>query len=132
MIEQEILEIVEDQADDGERLNEIVDQFRRGRDVSDLVVLLDSINTEFVSIGAWILGELPFERYSVDEIVSRLHKLTNHTEPAIRLSAFGALFPALSSKEAATQTLIRKLLDDPNPGVRSAAEAGAVRLSLKK
>ncbi len=131
MIEKEILEIIADQADDGQRLNDIADQFRCGRDVGELVVLLDSDNAELVSIRACILGDLAFELYNADEFLSRLHGLTNHTDPAVRGTAFGALFPALSPQDATTQTLIRKLLDDPNPGVRGAAEAAAARLSLK-
>jgi HEAT repeat protein len=130
MIEREILEIVTDAKDRGERLNEIVDQFRRGRDVNQLIVLLDSGNSELVSIGAWILGELHFEFYNSDSFVFRLRELLDHKDPAVRFHALGAVFPALTWQEVATQALLRKLRSDPNEGVRKSAEAAVARLSL--
>lgn len=130
MIEQEILQIFADQTDRGERLNEVADQFRRGREVNDLIATLDSNNAELVSIGAWILGELRFELYSSESILSRLRKLTDHADPAVRFHALGALYPTLHPEEPTTQALLRKLLRDPNDGVRRRAEAAATRLSL--
>ena len=130
MIDSEILEIVTDAKDRGERLNEIVDQFRRGREVNELMVLLDSGNSELVSIGAWILGELHFELYNSDRFVSRLRELLDHEDPAVRFHAIGAVFPALNGQEVATQALLRKLRGDPNEGVRNSAEAAIARLSL--
>lgn len=129
MMEREILEILADPDDDGSRLNEIVDQFRNGRDVTEVIELLDSSNAELVSIGAWILGELPLDLYRSDAILSRLHGLTDHDEASVRFSAFGALFPALDPSQAATKMLMQKLLRDPNDGVRRQAEAAAARFS---
>jgi hypothetical protein len=130
-IEDEILRALADPADDGTRINDIADQFRRGRDVRELLILLDSSNAELASMGSWILGELRFELYNSEPILSRLRKLTDHDEPAVRFHASGALFPALNSQDATTQALLQKLLRDPNEGVRRAAVAAADRLSLK-
>jgi hypothetical protein len=130
MIEEEILSIIEDKADNGERLNDLIDQFRRGRSVTEIIGLLDSSRTDLVWIGALILGELSLDRYNSDLFLVRLRKLINHTDAQVRFHAFGALFSALSPEEADTQTLLRKLLNDPNPGVRKRAEAAAARLSL--
>ncbi|NMO18196.1 HEAT repeat domain-containing protein [Pyxidicoccus fallax] len=130
MIDDEVNEILVDPTDDGTRLNDIADEFRRGREVSQLVVLLDSTNPELVSIGAWILGELPFELYQSDELLSRLWSITGHPDPAVRLHALGALFPALNPTDASTRELLRRLLCDPNEGVRMSAQAAASRLSL--
>lgn len=130
MIEREILEAGADGVDGGERVNEIVDQFRRGRDMNDVIVLLDSSNPELVSIGAWIVGELHFEFYNSDTFISRLRKLLDSEDPAIRFHALGAIYPALNPHEAATQALLRRLCNDPNEGVRMAAAAAAARLSL--
>ncbi len=129
-MDREILDI-SGGADRGERLNEIADQFRRGRDVNDLVVLLDSPDSELVSTGAWILGELHFELYNVGHIVTRLWKLVEHQDPAVRFHAFGALYPALNREEVATQSVLRKLRNDSADGVRRIAEAAAARLHLK-
>lgn len=131
MSDREIRDIVEGVADRGERLNEIADQFRRGRDVNDLVGLLDSGNSELVSIGAWILGELHLELYDVPQIMSRLRELVDHEDPAVRFHAFGALYPALNGQDVATQSLLKKLRNDPNEGVRRSAEAAVARLYLK-
>jgi hypothetical protein len=131
MIEEELLEIVRDAADNGTRLNEITDQFRRGRDVNELLILLHSDNPEFVSIGAWILHELPFPLYNSEKYISRLTDLTAHEDPSVRFHALGALFPALDREDAATGMLLKKLCSDDNEGVRRSAEAAAARLSLK-
>lgn len=130
MIEQEILEVLADPADDGSRLNEIIDEFRGGRDVNELQPILDSSNTDLVSIGAYILGELDPALYSADSFLDRLHALTDHTDPSIRLHAFGALFPTLDPNQATTRRLFERLLCDPDDGVRWAATDGAARLSL--
>lgn len=129
MIESEILDIVADRTDNGERLNALVDQFRSGRNVTDLLSVLNSRNSEVVAIGAWILGELPFELYDSDDFVSRLRELTDHEDPAVRFEAFGALFPALDRTDASTQILLRKMCNDPNDGVRKSAEAATSKLS---
>ena len=129
MIEREIRDIVEDAADDGARLNEIADQFRRGRDVNELVALLDSGDAELVSIGAWILGELRFELYDIAPIMSRLWNLIDHEDPAVRFGALGALYPALDWQDVGTRALLRRLRNDANEGVRMRAEAATTRLS---
>jgi HEAT repeat protein len=131
MIAKEILEIVRDAADDGTRLNEIADQFRSGRDLNEILTLLNSDDPACVSVGAWILGELRFELYDSDEYISRLVELTEHKDPSVRFHALGALFPALERGDATTRTLLKKLCSDENEGVRRSAEAAAARLSLK-
>lgn len=72
MLETEILEIIDDPPDDGSRLNAIADEFRRGREMSEILCLLDSNHAELVAIGAWLLGELHFRFYGSNEFLSRL------------------------------------------------------------
>ncbi|HEY5755656.1 MAG TPA: HEAT repeat domain-containing protein [Steroidobacter sp.] len=128
MIETDILAIFADAIDGGKRLNEIADEFRSGRDVNELLVLLDSDNFELVSAGAWILGELSFDLYNSDRFLSRLRALLDHQDPAVRFRALSAVFPALNGQDAATLALLSKLRSDPNEGVRMSAEAAAARL----
>jgi HEAT repeat protein len=128
MIEQEIAEIEADKNDTGERLNRLIDEFRRGRDVNDLVPLLESSNSLYVSLGVYILGELPLELYNSDALISRLRDLTGHSSPAVRFNALGAIFPVLSATDVSTQAMLRRLLGDENEGVRNAAQAAAARL----
>jgi hypothetical protein len=130
MIESEIRDIVGDTVSIGERLNGMVDQFRRGRDVSHLIVLLDSSHADLVSTGAWILSELHFELYNYDNVILRLRKLLDHADASVRFHALGALFPALNPQEADTQALLQTLRNDPNEGVRRSAEAATARLSM--
>ena len=130
MIDGEIFTILGDTMDCGQRLNGMADQFRCGRDVSQLIGLLDSSHADLVSIGAWILGELHFELYNSDRCLQRLRKLVDHTDPSVRFHALGALFSALTPEDADTQALLQKLRNDPNEGVRRSAEAAAARLSL--
>jgi HEAT repeat protein len=129
LLEQEIRDIAPSAPDAGKRLNEIADQFRRGRDANDLVSLLDSDEPELVSIAAWILGELHPERYEDAQIISRLWALVDHQDSAVRFEALGAIFPFLRGQDAATQALLATLRSDPNEGVRRSAEAAAARLT---
>jgi hypothetical protein len=131
MIEEEILAIVHDPTDNGERVNEIADEFRGGRDLNEVMILLNSSDPELVSIGAWILGELHSELYSSQDFVHRLTELTDHEDPLVRFHALGALFPFLDREDPTTATLLNKLRGDRNEGVRRSAEAAAARLSLK-
>lgn len=93
-IEHEILEILGDAAQDGSGLNNLTDEFRTGRDANEIFVLLNSSNTELVSCGLCLLGELHFDLYNTDQFISRLHDLIEHQTPMIRSQAFAALFPA--------------------------------------
>lgn len=129
MIEAEILDIIGDPSDDGSRLNAVADEFRSGRDMSQILLLLDSNSTELVSIGAWLLNELHFEFYASHEFVSRLHKLLEHHDSGVRFHALGALYPTLDPQDDATRELLGKLRNDPNEGVRVRAEAAATRLA---
>ncbi len=128
VIEQEVREIVHEAEASGERLNSIADQFRGGRNVLEILTLLESIDAELVSIGAWILGELPLTLYNSDPFISRLRGLVDHESAAVRFHAFGALFPALNWQDDAARRLLAKLRNDPNEGVRRSAEAAAARV----
>jgi HEAT repeat protein len=128
VIEQEILEMVRDARTSGKRLNRLADQFRSGRDVQEVLVLLESTDAELVSIGAWILGELPIDLYNTEAFISRLRHLLEHQAPDVRFHAFAALFPALNWRDDVARRLLTKLLNDPNEGVRRSAEAVATCL----
>jgi HEAT repeat protein len=131
MIEREILEILDAPADiGGERLNGFADQFRSGRDLDQLMTLLDSSNPRLVSIGAWILGEVNFHTYNSDKFISQLRELLDNEDPLVRFYALGAIYPALSRHSDDTHALLRKLRNDPNEGVRMSAEAAAARLGV--
>ena len=129
-MEEEILEIISDDEDEGERLNVLVDGFRRGRDVRQVLPLLRSENAEVVAIGAWIFSELPESRYSADEIVSALRGLTTHADAMVRFHALSAVYPFLDPQMPSTRTMLSKLAADENEGVRMVAQAAVARLGM--
>lgn len=127
MIEREILDIIRDP----QRLDLLADEFRQGRDIGDLLALLNSDNGEIVGIGAWIAGESKFDPANAQSLISRLHQLVNHENPSIRFHAIGALFPFLDLANPATKAMLVRLSCDPNEGVRSIAQAALKRMSQK-
>jgi len=131
MIETELLTIINGTRDRPGELNSLVDQFRNGRDVKDLLSLLQSENNELVRIGAWITAELSFDRYNNPVFIDRLRQLTNHEIPAIRFHALNALFPSLDSSQQETHDLVARLRNDTNKGVRSIADAASTSLGLE-
>ena len=131
MIETEVLTIVNGTGDRPGDLNSLVDQFRDGRDSEDLLSLLRSENNELVRIGAWMTGEISFDRYNTPFFIDRLRELTNHEIPAIRFHALKALYPSLDPMQQETRDLIAKSRNDANEGVRLTAEAAAKTLGLE-
>jgi hypothetical protein len=104
MIIEEIRNLLRDPSDDGERLNEIVDEFRRGRNPEEILDLLDCQDGNLISIGAWILGELPLKIYIGVPFILRLEHLTSHEDPIVRFNSLGALYPALDGASARTKS----------------------------
>jgi hypothetical protein len=127
MLEAEILD-----AKDGKRLNGIVDEFRRGRDIGDLRKVLYSRDPEVLSIGAWMLGELHFELYKSWSFLARLRQLLDHEDASVRFHALGALYPSIDLDDPESRALLEKLQRDPNEAVRRSAETAFDRLSMSK
>jgi HEAT repeat protein len=123
----EILEIV----NDADRLGLLADQFRQGRDIGDLMVLLNSKNEEIVRIGVWIAGEVKVDPANAQPLIVRLHQLITHDDPSIRFHAIGALFPYLDLADPAANEMLVRLSRDPNDGVRAIAEAALKRTQQK-
>ena len=132
MIEREVLEIFEapSESDGGDLLHEFINQFRSGRDVNELMPLLDSSDPRLVWTGAMTLGEVRFDRYNSDSFIERLRKLLDHEDATVRFCSLGAIYPALSRDLDGTRVLLEKLRNDPNEGVREGAEAATARLGL--
>ena len=130
-IEQEVREIRSVPDYDGSGMNDMVDEFRDGRDVDELIGLLDSDDAELVAVGTWVFSELPFELYDTARYLSRLFALTEHPSPPVRFEALGAVYPALDADDPITRILIKRLLNDPNEGVRGITEITAQRLGLE-
>jgi hypothetical protein len=128
MLEIEILVAIRN-AEDGKRLNGIVDEFRHGRDIGDLRELLYSRSPEVLSVGAWMLSELHFELYNSWSFLARLRELLDHEDARVRFHAFGAIYPSLADNPG-TRALLQRLQKDPNDGVRKSAEAASNRLLI--
>ncbi len=130
MIVEEVTKIIEGTEDDGTALNELVDQFRVGRDARELLSLLSSRNDEIVSIGAWFFGELHFDLYRDEVFLKELFRLLEHKDPSVRFNALGAVYPALDCGDPDSIALLTRLKSDENEGVRRAALAAASNLGI--
>lgn len=129
-IEIELRSILDGEGDQADELNLLVDEFREGRDPSELLSLLQSNNSESIEIGAWIASEIPFDWYNTPAFIDKLRELSNHERPLVRFYALGALFPSLDKTNPVSLELIHRLLEDDNEGVRIRAESAAKRLGI--
>ena len=127
MIERNTLKII----NDPKRLNLLADEFRAGREIGDLLVLLNSENEQVVWVGAWIAGEVIIDPADAQPLISRLHQLVDHENPSIRFKALGALFPFLDVANPAVKEMLVRLSCDPIEGVRLAAQSALMRKSKK-
>lgn len=125
---EELRLVMADEARSGERLNNLADEFRTGRDTLQLLAALDSDETEIVSLAVWILAELPLGRYDGDELLGRVRRLTGHRDPAVRFIAVMALFPALDPGDPFTHDLLERLARDPNEDARKMGRYARKRL----
>ena len=123
-----ILEAIADPSRAAERLGALVDEYRRGRDIHLLLPAMESEDEEIVSLAAWIVSEIPTDRYRDTEIVPRLRRLVRHRDAAVRCHAFVAIFPVLRAEEPDTRSLVDGLLQDPSAAVRTAARAADSQL----
>ncbi|TNV75011.1 hypothetical protein FGO68_gene3985 [Halteria grandinella] len=131
MIENEIKEIIQDQSSvrRAKRFSALVDQFRGGRDVGDLLVLLESTSDKVLGLAAHIVGEIAIDPASAPPIVAKLRELTAHESPTVRAYALTALFPWLKSLDQETRELLARMSRDPEEGVRSLAQMASRRIS---
>ena len=90
--------------------------------MSEIIEVLDAGDAELVSLGAWILSELDFGLYDSDDFISRLRRLLDSEDSAVRFNALSALFPFFLSAKQDSFSLIKKMMMDPNKGVRICAE----------
>jgi len=128
MNEMEILEIVKDP----DRLNFLADQFRQGRDIGDLVILLNSDSDAVVAAAAWIAGEIDNDLPNAQLLVPCLQQLVKHNNPSIRFHAIGALYPFLNKADPAVKEMFIQLGSDPDEAVRSIAHAALRRSQSQK
>ncbi|GIX00060.1 MAG: hypothetical protein KatS3mg111_3392 [Pirellulaceae bacterium] len=130
MIAEQLRQILDTGDEAAAELNHLVDQFREDRDPTELLELINSTSDEFIEIGAWILSEIRPERYNTGEFLDRLHELTAHPSPVIRIHSLSALYPFLRGGDTRTINLIARMQNDENEGVKIAAEAAALRLGI--
>lgn len=87
MIEQYVVNILNEKSEPIkiQRLGELTDEFRAGRNPSELLVLLESNNTLVLDIALYILGEINIANTNIlKQIAKRLKVLSIHKEPYIR------------------------------------------------
>lgn len=128
MIITEVMKIIRSSVDHGVLLNDLVNEFRRGREASEIPQLLNHPNSKLQAIGAWILSELPFEMYDDRRIVSILLDLTKHKSPIVRFEALSALSPVWLSDREAAHDVLGKMCNDSNKGVACLAKKAFDRI----
>lgn len=87
MIEQYVVNILNEKSEPIkiQKLGELTDEFRAGRNPSELLVLLESNNTLVLDIALYILGEINIANTNIlKQIAKRLKVLSIHKEPYIR------------------------------------------------
>ena len=131
MIINSVKNAISDQSDDGRSLNEIVDEFREGRNSVELLQLLDSNESELIAIGVWIFSELPFSAYNSDIFIEKLNSLTTHDDPLVRFNSINALYPALMQGHESVRISFTRLCEDINNGVSDLARAAQNSLPRK-
>lgn len=132
MIRQPIEYLLKNSETEPEAFDQLVDEYREGRNPGELLQLIGSSDNNLVRIGAWILSEIRASNYDTSEFRSRLIKLTEHQEPAIRLHSLNALFPLLDHGDPVAVKLIATLQSDTNDGVRMMADAAAAKLVVSR
>lgn len=126
MIEKDINEMIKNP----QRLAALADEFREGRDIGDLLELLDSEDEEIVGIATWIAGEIRIDPEEAESVISRMHRPLDHRDYSIRFHAIGALYPFLDRSASETKAMLTRLSNDPEKGVRMAAQAALKRLGI--
>lgn len=126
-LEEEVLDAAHDES--GAGLVRLVDQFRARRDVRELFLLLDSVDPDVLATVVWVLSEVEFEKYDSGVVLARLRSLLEHGSAQVRFYALSAVFPDLDWADPSTQALLQRLREDPNKGVRMAAESAICRLA---
>jgi hypothetical protein len=127
-IEREVLDAFGDADCKVERLFLLVDEFRGGRDIGDLITLINSNDQVLVEFAAYIAGEIRMDPVKARPLIARLRELVNHDAPVMRFYALGGLFPFLDIADPPTMAMLTKMISDPNAGVSARARAALTRL----
>jgi hypothetical protein len=126
MIEKEVLNILEKRSPSiqASMIGKLTDEFRSGRNPSELSKLLDSANNEVSWIGIYIIGEINIKNHKVLQfIIEKLLLLTEHEDSKIRygvLICLSSLLKETDPKEA--NKLYSKMSEDSDEGVRNTAK----------
>jgi len=129
MIEQRLLRIIQRSKDPGVELDALTDEFRGGRNVDDLVTLLNSENLQVVQIGLWIADEIVIDPKNGQALVARLHELLGHAVPAIRIGALKAIYSVLDFENPVSTAILGTMIRDPDQAVRSLAAIALERVA---
>ncbi len=125
---EEVKSILSNPNDDGQAINDLVNEFYYGRNPIEIIELIDHEDENIVCQGLYLLNEISVSYYDNAEFTSRLWDLVDHEAPIIRWYAFGAIFPLLNKEDESTFELIQKIKNDKNKGVRMRGEAAEERL----
>lgn len=106
-----------DEDDSGKLVNKMANRYRRGARLDELLPLLTHIDSRFVSVAAWIVGEVADESRG-REIFPQLSRLLEHDDPAVRFEALTSVTQLVRPDEHPVVISILQRLADENAGVR--------------
>jgi len=125
MIIKEIQNIISNPNTVGKALNDLTDQFRKGRDPWEILELLNSKNEDVIGIGLYIANEIIISDHNLNQhLKDSLSNLINQNDSNIRIRAFlilSQIYTDYGDKEKETD-LHLIMIKDKNKHI---SEAGA-------
>jgi hypothetical protein len=126
MIEKEVLNILEKRSPSiqASMIGKLTDEFRSGRNPSELSKLLDSANNEVSCIGVYIIGEINIKNHKVlQSIIEKLFLLIEHEDSKISYGVLICLSSLLKEKDPIeANKLYSKMSEDSDEDVRNTAK----------
>ncbi len=125
MILQEVKEIYRnsDKEKLGERLNDLIDEFRGNRDRKEVLNLLNTNETDYIYTALLILNEITIRNKKLlHSVILYLENLVDHPEANIRMLNLIVLSDLLKNiDKEKEQDLFLKMMQDPDKDIRETA-----------
>ncbi|MCU0444720.1 MAG: hypothetical protein MUE85_07350 [Microscillaceae bacterium] len=126
MIIEEVLNVMKDRpiSLQAKMLSELTDQFRSGRNPSDILKLINLEDEYLIEFGIYLIGEVIIDNQSIiPPIIDRLYVLLEHKNSRIRLKTFINLSQLLEERDLKEpKELYLKMCKDDDEFIRLTAK----------
>jgi hypothetical protein len=132
MIEDDVIDMMRRQ--DADARAELMDEFRKGRDVRDMLCLLHSKNEQVLWWTLYVVTEVIFDRVSAAAILPRLQELSKGADPKMREWALNALLSTLADfgGDASMMAILNRMAEDSDTEVKESANATIARMKARQ